>query len=161
MELWQLDLVGRFHLKDGTELKCLTGIDDHSRYCVSARLMVRATARPVCAACKLALCTHGLPRQVLTDNGRVFTAGFSKGPGPVLFDTICVDNGIDHLWCKILWCAHHAKRLISAVPSGAKSGDHTQTAIVSGRASPSNLTFRSACHSGGSTFHRPRRIQGS
>ena len=47
MELWQMDIVGGFHLKDGTELKCLTGIDDHSRYCVSARLMARATARPV------------------------------------------------------------------------------------------------------------------
>jgi len=89
MELWQLDLVGRFHLKDGTELKCLTGIDDHSRYCVSARLMVRATARPVCAACKLALCTHGLPRQVLTDNGRVFTAGFSKGGSGAVRHDLC------------------------------------------------------------------------
>jgi transposase InsO family protein len=97
MELWQMDVVGRFHLKDGTELKCLTGVDDHSRYCVSARLMVRATARPVCEALKLALRTHGLPRQILTDNGRVFTARFSSGPGPVLFDRICQDNGIDHL----------------------------------------------------------------
>jgi transposase InsO family protein len=97
MELWQMDVVGRFRLKDGTELKCLTGVDDHSRFCVSARLMVRATARPVCEALKLALRTHGLPRQILTDNGRVFTARFSKGPGPVLFDRICQDNGIDHL----------------------------------------------------------------
>lgn len=97
MELWQMDIVGGFHLKDGTELKCLTGIDDHSRYCVSARLMVRATARPVCEALKLALRTHGLPGQILTDNGKVFTARFGPGPGPVMFDRICTENGIKHI----------------------------------------------------------------
>jgi len=97
MELWQMDIVGRFHLKGGTELKSLTGVDDHSRFCVSARLMVRATARPVCQALRLAMATHGVPRQILTDNGRVFTARFSTGPGPVLFDRICVDNGVRHI----------------------------------------------------------------
>ena len=39
MELWQLDLVHGFLLADGTSAKALTGVDDHSRYCVSARLM--------------------------------------------------------------------------------------------------------------------------
>ena len=48
MELWQMDLVGRFFLADGTELYALTGLDDHSRFCVCAALMARATARPVC-----------------------------------------------------------------------------------------------------------------
>ena len=67
MELWQMDVVGGFHLKDATELKCLTGIDDHSRYCVSARLMARATARPVCEALKRALRTHGVPGEILSD----------------------------------------------------------------------------------------------
>jgi transposase len=41
MELWQLDTVGGFLLADGTSAKALTGVDDHSRYCVSARLMAR------------------------------------------------------------------------------------------------------------------------
>jgi hypothetical protein len=40
---------------------------------------------------------HGVPDQVLTDNGKVFTARFGPGPGPVLFDRICTDNGIRHL----------------------------------------------------------------
>ena len=97
MDLWQMDIVGRFHLADGTELKAVTGIDDHSRYCVSARLVVRATAKPVCEALKLALGTHGIPNQILSDNGRVFTARFGNGPGPVLFDRICTDNGIKHI----------------------------------------------------------------
>jgi transposase len=44
MELWQLDLVHGFLLADGSSAKALTGIDDHSRYCVSARLIVRPHA---------------------------------------------------------------------------------------------------------------------
>ena len=97
MELWQMDIVGRFHLADGTELKAVTGLDDHSRFCVCAQLVVRATARPVCRAFVDAMATHGVPDEVLTDNGKVFTARFGPGPGPVLFDRICNDNGVHHI----------------------------------------------------------------
>jgi hypothetical protein len=38
-----------------------------------------------------------VPSQILTDNGKVFTARFGMGPGPVMFDRICADNGIKHL----------------------------------------------------------------
>ena len=95
MELWQMDIVGRFFLLDGTEVKVVTGIDDHSRFCVCARV-VRATARPVCEALCHAL-AHGIPDQILTDNGKVFTARFGPGPGPVFFDRLCHNNGIRHL----------------------------------------------------------------
>jgi transposase InsO family protein len=97
MELWQMDIVGRFHLADGTEVKVVTGIDDHSRFCVCARVVARATARPVCEALRWALGAHGVPDQILTDNGKVFTNRFGQGPGPVLFDRICANNGIRHL----------------------------------------------------------------
>jgi len=97
MELWQMDVVGRIHLSAGTEVKVVTGVDDHSRFCVCARVVARATARPVCEALQWALQTHGLPDQILTDNGKVFTARFGQGPGPVLFDRICANNGIRHL----------------------------------------------------------------
>jgi transposase InsO family protein len=96
MELWQMDIVGRFYLLDGTELKAVSGIDDHSRYCVSARLVHRATARPVCDALERSLGIHGVPNEILSDNGKVFTARFGNGPGPVLFDRICATNGIKH-----------------------------------------------------------------
>ncbi|GAC1582408.1 MAG: hypothetical protein NVS3B24_20430 [Candidatus Dormibacteria bacterium] len=46
MELWQMDVVGGFLLADGTTAKALTGIDDHSRFCVSARLMTTAGCGP-------------------------------------------------------------------------------------------------------------------
>ena len=75
----------------------VTGIDDHSRFVVLARLVARATARPVCEALGEALARHGVPEQILTDNGKVFTARFGPGPGPVLFDRICHENGIRHL----------------------------------------------------------------
>jgi hypothetical protein len=81
MELWQMDVVGRIYLADGTELSAITGIYDHSRFCVIATLMRRATARPVCDALIEGLKHHGVPDAILTDNGKVFTA--ASGPGPV------------------------------------------------------------------------------
>lgn len=84
MELWQMDVMGRVHLAGGLEVKVVTGIDDHSRFVVCAKVVLRATARPVCQALSEALARHGLPSQILTDNGKVFTARFGTGPGPVL-----------------------------------------------------------------------------
>jgi transposase InsO family protein len=83
-------------LAGGTEVKIVTGIDDHSRFAVCAKAVLRATARPVCQALAEALARDGIPEQILTD-GEVFTARFGRGPGPVLFDRICADNGIKHL----------------------------------------------------------------
>ena len=40
---------------------------------------------------------HGVPAQILTDNGKVFTGRFGPGTGEVLFDRICRENGIRHL----------------------------------------------------------------
>jgi transposase InsO family protein len=100
MDLWQMDVMGRVHLAGGAEVKIVTGIDDHSRFVVCARAVMRATARPVCLALARALRRHGVLEQILTDNGKVFTARFGRGPGPVMFDRICADNGIKHLLTK-------------------------------------------------------------
>lgn len=97
MELWQLDVVGGFLLADGTTAKALTGVDDHSRFCVSARLMARERTQSICDGFTSALRTHGVPAQVLTDNGKVFTGRFAQPPVEVLFDRICRENGVDHL----------------------------------------------------------------
>jgi transposase InsO family protein len=96
MELWQLDVVGGVLLADGTECKVLTGIDDHSRFCVAAGIMTRAVARAVCGVFAQSLRTHGVPDEVLTDNGKVFTGRFATRPVEVLFDRICRENGIAH-----------------------------------------------------------------
>ncbi|HEX6235769.1 MAG TPA: IS481 family transposase [Acidimicrobiales bacterium] len=95
MALWQLDIVGGVFLADGREVKVVTGVDDHSRYCVIARATLRATGRAVCLAFARALQRYGVPEEVLTDNGKQFTARFGRG-GEVLFDRICRDNGIVH-----------------------------------------------------------------
>ena len=95
MALWQLDIVGGVFLADGTEAKVVTGVDDHSRYCVIACVVARATGRAVCLAFAAALRAFGVPGEVLTDNGKQFTDRFGKG-GEVLFDRICRDNGIAH-----------------------------------------------------------------
>ncbi len=97
MELWQMDIVGGFALADGTSAKALTGIDDHSRMCVCARLMARERTRAVCDGLRAALAAYGAPQQILTDNGKVFTGRFNHPPVEVLFDAICRQNGIDHL----------------------------------------------------------------
>ncbi|MGD2101887.1 MAG: IS481 family transposase [Acidimicrobiia bacterium] len=97
MELWQMDITGGVFLVDGVELKVVTGIDDHSRFCISAKVVRRATARPVCDALAEAMTRHGIPDQILTDNGKVFTGRFGPGKGEALFDRICRENGIRHL----------------------------------------------------------------
>ena len=97
MELWQMDVVGRIYLSDGTALSAVTGIDDHSRFCVIAKLVSRATARPVCDALLEGFSRHGIPESILTDNGRVFTAKASAKSTQVLFDRICHHNGVKHI----------------------------------------------------------------
>jgi len=97
MELWQLDVVHGFALADGMAAKALTGIDDHSRFCVSACLMTRERTQAVCDGFGSAMRTYGVPAQVLTDNGKVFTGRFAQPPVEVLFDRICRENGVDHI----------------------------------------------------------------
>lgn len=97
MELWQFDVVGGMALAGGKEAKVLTGIDDHSRFVVCAGVMSRATSRAVCQHFAQAMRTYGVPQEVLTDNGKVFTGRFGVKDVEVLFDRICRENGIDHL----------------------------------------------------------------
>jgi transposase InsO family protein len=80
----------------------VTGIDDHSRFCVIATVVARTTARPVCAAFVAAMGTYGVPTEVLTNNGKVFTGHYHKPmPVEVLFDRICRENGIAHRLTKV------------------------------------------------------------
>ena len=83
MELWQMDIMGGVKLEGGRELKIVTGLDDHSRFCVSALLVFRATARPVCEALALALRRYGVPDQVLTACYESFVNSPSWAIGPL------------------------------------------------------------------------------
>jgi hypothetical protein len=92
-----MDIVGGVRIVDGVTASIVSGVDDHSRFVISARVVERATARPVCDALALAMRSHGVPREILTDNGKVFTGRFGLGTGEVLFDRICRENGIRHI----------------------------------------------------------------
>lgn len=55
MQLWHIDIVGGVMLVDTItgelrEAKVVTGVDDHSRFCVMAHVTERATSRAVCMA---------------------------------------------------------------------------------------------------------------
>jgi transposase InsO family protein len=100
MQLWQVDIVGGLWLVNPAtgelrETKIVTGVDDHSRFCVMAKVVERATSRAVCVAFAEALARFGVPEEVQSDNGKQFTDRFGKG-GEVMFDRICRKNGIRH-----------------------------------------------------------------
>jgi transposase InsO family protein len=98
MQLWQMDITASVFLTDGTELKLISGLDDHSRFCVIATVVRRGTARAVCRTFITAMRTYGVPDEVLTDNGKQFTGRFGKPrPAEVLFERICRRNGIRQL----------------------------------------------------------------
>jgi transposase InsO family protein len=40
--------------------------------------------------------TYGIPDEVLTDNGKVFTGRFGTHKAEVMFDRMCRENGISH-----------------------------------------------------------------
>ena len=63
MELWQMDVVGGVRLVNGWKASIVSGIDDHSRFVISAHVVERATARPVCDALAKAMRTFGVPRR--------------------------------------------------------------------------------------------------
>jgi transposase len=72
MQLWQIDIVGGVSMVDQRtgelwEAKVVTGIDDHSRFCVMAKVVARATSRAVCVAFAQSLVRFGVPEEVLTD----------------------------------------------------------------------------------------------
>ena len=86
MQLWQMDIVGGIKLVSPVtgelrEAKVVTAVDDHSRYCVIAKVVERATGRAVCLALAEALARFGW---------------HGSRNGEVLFDKICRRNGITH-----------------------------------------------------------------
>jgi transposase InsO family protein len=104
MQLWQMDIVEGVRLVNLAtgvvrEAKVVTAVDDHSRFCVIAKVVERATGRAVCLALAEALARFGVPEEIITDNGKQFTDRFGRyrpRTGEVLFDKICRKNGITH-----------------------------------------------------------------
>jgi transposase len=61
MQLWQMDVMGGVLLAaEATELKVVTGVDDHSRFCIAAGLVRRATSKAVSEVLTAALRRYGI-----------------------------------------------------------------------------------------------------
>jgi transposase InsO family protein len=100
MASWQVGIVGGALLVDGSKASIVSGLDDYSRFVVSARVVERAPARPVCDALAASMRARRVPEQILTDNGKAFTNRFGPDIGEVLFDRICRENGVDYILTK-------------------------------------------------------------
>jgi hypothetical protein len=72
-ERWQADIT-HWTLGDGTGVEILNALDDHSRLLVASDARTVFNAADVVASFHQAAAVHGLPAQLLTDNGAVFTA---------------------------------------------------------------------------------------
>jgi len=71
-DLWQIDAT-RVHLADGTEVWVVDALDDHARYLLAARAVLSPTTEAAWASFEEAATRHGMPRQLLSDNGLCFT----------------------------------------------------------------------------------------
>ena len=70
-ELWQLDDTG-WDLADGTEVKILNVLDDHSRLLIASTAMATCTGAAALAALTEAAAVLGWPTRFLSDNAKAF-----------------------------------------------------------------------------------------
>jgi transposase InsO family protein len=71
-DLWQIDAT-RVHLADGTEVWVVDALDDHARYLLAAKAVLSPTTEAAWACFEEAATRHGMPRQLISDNGLCFT----------------------------------------------------------------------------------------
>jgi transposase InsO family protein len=71
-DLWQMDAT-EIELTDGTKTQVLSIIDDHARFCLAAVACPVVTGEVAWSAFAAAASTHGVPRQLLSDNDIALT----------------------------------------------------------------------------------------
>jgi transposase InsO family protein len=83
-ERWQADIT-HWRLADDTEVEILNILDDHSRLCIAASVRRGFTGVHVWQGFAAGFDRWGVPAEVLTDNGAVFT-GKQRGQGRVALE---------------------------------------------------------------------------
>jgi transposase InsO family protein len=83
-ERWQADIT-HWWLADGSEVEILNILDDHSRVCIASVARRVTTAVQVKNTFLAAFGRWGMPAEVLTDNGAIFT-GKQRGQGRVTLE---------------------------------------------------------------------------
>ncbi len=91
-QLWQSDIF-TFLLRRHERLYLTAFMDDHSRYVVSYALARHQRAELVLEALERGIATYGTPREILTDQGRQYTAW----RGTTDFERELKRHGIEHI----------------------------------------------------------------
>lgn len=91
-ERWQLDTT-HWTLADGADVEILNQIDDHSRLAVGSDTRVTFKAADVVACFRKATATWGIPAQMLSDNGAIFT-GIPRRGGRVALELELIGLGV-------------------------------------------------------------------
>ncbi|MDJ0337581.1 DDE-type integrase/transposase/recombinase [Cryobacterium sp. PH31-O1] len=81
-DLWQIDGT-MVALADGSKAWIVDLLDDHARYAIGATAVRRFTVHAAWKAMDTAITEHGVPRQLISDNGLQFKS--RKGQKPVFF----------------------------------------------------------------------------
>jgi transposase InsO family protein len=71
-DLWQIDAT-RVGLANGTEVWVVDALDDHARFLLAAKAVLNPTTEAAWACFEEAAIRHGMPRQLISDNGLCFT----------------------------------------------------------------------------------------
>jgi transposase InsO family protein len=91
-ERWQLDTT-HWTLADGTDVEILNQLDDHSRLAVGSDTRVTFKAADVVVCFRKATATWGIPAQMLSDNGAIFT-GIPRRGGRVALELELIGLGV-------------------------------------------------------------------
>jgi len=99
-ELWQIDVKGSFWVEEqGQHLHLITLIDDHSRFCLGAKLHPFAPKKEqIISLLEEAIEKYGHPDSILTDNGALFS---SVRGGTSTFSRWCQTEGIKHIKSRV------------------------------------------------------------
>jgi transposase InsO family protein len=91
-DLWQIDAT-RVLLADRSPVWVVDLVDDHARFLLAALACPSATSEAAWTAFAAAASVHGLPRQLLSDNGTCFTGRLHGNE--VLFQRRLAETGVE------------------------------------------------------------------